>query len=151
MHVQSCCFANLNLFLFCRSGCRRCRRCLSSLLGTLRSDDGDGNWNFKKIIVKISKTTTLHVHHAFLYISLPSLHDYDEKMPNFTFYGGRKQATMKFSFSFWTRIWFFRNLTPEEFAYIWQSKWVGTVAMKIEWTRIHFLSGVFAAIAVLGS
>ena len=39
------------------------------------------------------KTTTLHVHHAFLYISLPSLHDYDGKMPNFTFYGGRKQAT----------------------------------------------------------
>ena len=26
-----------------------------------------------------SKTTTLHVHHAFLYISLPSLHDYDVK------------------------------------------------------------------------
>ena len=34
MHVQSCCFANLNLLLFCRSLCRcRCRRrCLSSLL-----------------------------------------------------------------------------------------------------------------------
>ena len=71
-------------------------------------------------------------------------------MPNFTFYGGRKQATMKFSFSFWTRIWFFRNSTPKEFAYIWQSNWVGTVAMKIEWTRIQFLSDVFAAVAVLG-
>ena len=45
-------------------------------------------------------TTTLHVHLAFLYISLPSLRDYDGKMPNFTFYGGRKQATAKFSFSF---------------------------------------------------
>ena len=32
MHVQSCCFANLNLLLFCRSRFRRCRRCLSSLL-----------------------------------------------------------------------------------------------------------------------
>ena len=32
MHVQSCCFANLNLLLFCRSRCRRRRRCLSSLL-----------------------------------------------------------------------------------------------------------------------
>ena len=41
----------------------------------------------------MSKTITLHVHHAFLYISLPSLHDYDGKMPNFTCYGGRKQAT----------------------------------------------------------
>ena len=31
MHVQSCCFANLNLLLFCRSRCRHRRRCLSSL------------------------------------------------------------------------------------------------------------------------
>ena len=30
MHVQSCCFANINLLLFCRSPCRRRRRCLSS-------------------------------------------------------------------------------------------------------------------------
>ena len=32
MHVQSYCFANLNLFPFCRSRCRRRRRCLSSLI-----------------------------------------------------------------------------------------------------------------------
>ena len=48
----------------------------------------------------ITKTTTLHVHHAFLYISLPSLHDYDVKMPNFTLYRGRAQATTKFPPSF---------------------------------------------------
>ena len=29
----------------------------------------------------MSKTTILHVHHAFLYISLPSLHNYDVKWP----------------------------------------------------------------------
>ena len=69
-------------------------------LGTLRSNDADGKENVKKTKGLISKTTTLHVHHAFLYISLPSLHDYDVKMPNFTFYGGRKQATTKFYFSF---------------------------------------------------
>ena len=34
----------------------------------------------------ISKTPTLHVHHDFLYISLPFLHYYDVKMPNFVFY-----------------------------------------------------------------
>ena len=45
--------------------------------------------------------------HAFLYISLPSLHDYDVKMPNITFYRGRKQATTKFSFFIWTWIWLF--------------------------------------------
>ena len=31
MHVKSYCFANLNLLMFCRSLCRRCRHCLSSL------------------------------------------------------------------------------------------------------------------------
>ena len=32
----------------------------------------------------MSKTTTQHLHHAFLYISLPSLHNYDDlKWPNF--------------------------------------------------------------------
>ena len=42
----------------------------------------------------------------FLYISLPSPHDYDVKMPYFTFYRGRKQETTKFSFSFLTWIRF---------------------------------------------
>ena len=32
MHVQICCFANINLLLFSRSRCRRFRRCLSSLI-----------------------------------------------------------------------------------------------------------------------
>ena len=32
MHVQSCCFPYLNLFLFCRSRCRPRRRCLSSIM-----------------------------------------------------------------------------------------------------------------------
>ena len=69
-------------------------------IGTLRSNDADGNENVKKTIGLISKTTTLHVHHAFLYISFLFLHDYDVKMPNFAFYGGCKQATTKFYFSF---------------------------------------------------
>ena len=52
----------------------------------------------------MSKTTTLHVHHAFLHISLPILHGYEVNMPNFAFYGGRKQATTKVYFSFCTWI-----------------------------------------------
>ena len=34
IHVQSCCLVsiNLNLLLFCRSRCRRCCRCLNSLI-----------------------------------------------------------------------------------------------------------------------
>jgi len=53
-------------------------------------DDGDGNENGKKTQAGlIRKTTTSHVHHAFLYISLLSLHDYHVKVPNFTFCEGR--------------------------------------------------------------
>ena len=70
------------------------------LLGTLRSNDADDNENIKKTIGLISKTTTLHVHHTFLFISFPFLHDYDVKMPNFAFYGGRKQAKPKLYLSF---------------------------------------------------
>ena len=53
----------------------------------------------KKQLAQIGKTTALHVHHAFLYISLPSLHDYDVKMRNFTFCGGREHKTTFFFFS----------------------------------------------------
>ena len=50
---------------------------------------------------RIGKATTLHVivHHAFLYIFFTIAAFYDRKMPNFTFYGGRKEATAKLSFS----------------------------------------------------
>ena len=70
------------------------------LRGSFSNDDVDGNENVKTAISLLSKTTSLHVHHAFLYISLPLLHDYDVKMPNFALYGGGKQATTKFSLSF---------------------------------------------------
>ena len=70
------------------------------MIGTLRSNDADDNENVKKTIGLISKTTTSHVHHAFLDISFLFLQDYDVKMPNFEFYEGRKQATTKFYFSF---------------------------------------------------
>ena len=68
-----------------------------SVLGSF--SNGDGNQDVKKAIGLWRKTTTLHVHHAFLYISSPSLHDYDVKMPNCKFYGGRKQATTNLFFS----------------------------------------------------
>ena len=88
----------------------------------LRSDDGDGNNNVVKAIGLISKTTTLHMHHTFVYISLPSLHDHDVKMLNFMFYRGRKQAATKLSFLFLNLDEVLRNSTPGEFVYILQSK-----------------------------
>ena len=46
-------------------------RLQSALSGSLSDDDDDdGNETDKKEIVLISKTTTLHAHHAFLYISV---------------------------------------------------------------------------------
>ena len=93
------------------------RSVLTSPLGSFSNDDGDGNESVKKAIGLLSKTTTLHVHHAFLYISLPSLHDYEVKMPNFTFYGGRKQATMNFlSLSNLSAVR--KKSTPGKFTYI---------------------------------
>ena len=79
---------------------------IEGLIGTLRSDDGDGNENVKKAIGldwqnnNFAGATHNTQHTFFLYIPLPSLHDYDVKMPNVTFYEGRKQASTKFSFSF---------------------------------------------------
>ena len=43
-------------------------------VGSFSNDDGDGNENVKKAIGLLSKTTSLHVHQTFLYISLPLLH-----------------------------------------------------------------------------
>ena len=43
----------------------------------------------------MGKTTTLHVHHAFLDISWPSVHDYDVKIP----YSLEHKATSFFFFS----------------------------------------------------
>ena len=50
---------------------------------TLRSDDAKATRTPKTANGVVGKTTTLHVHLTFLSISLPFLHDYDEKMPNF--------------------------------------------------------------------
>ena len=70
-----------------------------AILGSLSNDDGAATRTAKKKTIDLlSKTITLHVQHTFLYISLPTLHDYDVKMPNFTFYIGRENKTMIFSF-----------------------------------------------------
>ena len=55
-----------------------------AILGTLRNNDDDRQREPKKSNSLISKTTTLHVHHAFWYISLLSLLNYDVKWPNFS-------------------------------------------------------------------
>ena len=80
--------------------------CLKSITIIRDKEKQKLNW-FEKFKTK-EKFEPQHMHHAFWYISLPSLHDYDRNMVNFTRYGGHKQTTSKFSFSFYTRIWFLR-------------------------------------------
>ena len=75
------------------------------------------------------------MHHAFLYISYPLLHDCDMKLPNFTrlFYGVDKPNTKILNT-------FLSDSTPENFANIWQINWNWIRSNKFEAVRIHFLS-----------
>ena len=50
----------------------------------------------QKAIGLVSKTTALHVHQAFWYISFPSLHHYYVKWPKFKFFLGRERQGDKF-------------------------------------------------------
>ena len=90
----------------------------------------------------VGKTTTLNVHHTFLYISLPSLHDYDLKMPNFTFCREREHKTMNLFFFSWTLIRSFT--TPEKIVNIWWTERDGISPIESEaWNtsfKWHFQS-----------
>ena len=87
----------------------------------------------------------------FLYISLPFiiLHDYDVKLPNFTFYGVRKQENeeTRKSKSRYCSLWI--QLKESSRTFDKQTKWAGVIATKTERTKIHILSDVFAPIASL--
>ena len=82
---------------------------LISIIGTLRSNDADGDENVTKTIGFTTKTTILHVHHVRLYISLPVFarlrREKSKYLSNFAFNGVRKQGTTKCYFSFLNWIW----------------------------------------------
>ena len=88
------------------------------------------------------------MHYTFVYISFPFLQDYDVKMPNFAFYRGRKQPPRNL-FLFLSLDMVSWNSPSGGFAYIWQRKWVGIIAIKSERTQIHFLIDVLVAVASL--
>ena len=98
------------------------------------------------------KTTALHVNYTILYISLPSLHDYDVKMPNFTFCGGHEHKTTIFFFSglnSTSREYKLLESTPGKFSNIWRIEQEGISAIKFEAAWIHFLSDAFLAVTVI--
>ena len=82
------------------------KRTLEKRLGTLRSNDADGNQNGKKQQFLLAKQQLCTCTTLFCTFLCPFMHDYDVNMTNFLFYGGRKQATTKFYFSFCTWIWY---------------------------------------------
>ena len=86
LHCRSTVFNIKSELFFLSSGV-----ILAVTIRDLKIQHRDGNENVKKITRLISKTITLHVHHTYLYISLPFLHDYDMK-PHFAFYGERKEV-----------------------------------------------------------
>ena len=63
--------------------------CYSAIWGIFRSNNLAATRTLKKSTGLISKTI-LHVHHTFLYISSPFLHDYDVEMANLAFYKQRR-------------------------------------------------------------
>ena len=73
---------------------------------SLSNDEGDGNEDGKKAI----GLDWQNVHHAFVYISLPSMHDYDLRRPYFTFH------VSLFLFLNFSAV--FQNATPEKLSSI---------------------------------
>lgn len=101
--------------------------------------DVDQNGDAKKATSLITKTTTLHVHQAFLYISLPSPHDNNVKLLfNVTNYKGRKNSTTNFSFFYW----FFMSSLQIQLKQ-------NPTTINFKWARTYFMNDIPIAIAVL--
>ena len=85
--------------------------------------------------VYISKSTILHVNHAFLYMKLPNLQACLMAYVN---------DNTKFSFSFSKHTCMVDTVlsdsTPENFANFWQIKWNWIREMKFETVQFHFWS-----------
>ena len=71
--------------------CRQFARS-GEIIQSLSNNDGDGNKNGKKAIGLDWQNNNFARTSRFLYIALPSLHDYDVKLPIFMFCWGHKQT-----------------------------------------------------------
>ena len=120
------------------------------LTRTSRSNDAKGKKECQKTIGFTSKTTTLHVHHTCLYISLLVFFTITIKkcliyrfMEHVNNERRNSISLSELGYAYMVP----RNSTPEGFAYIWKSKWVGVIVIKTEKTKIHYLSDVLVAVA----
>ena len=92
------------------------------------------------------------MHHTFLFISLPSLYDFDVKLTSFTFYGQpadiQRNDNLSFSFSTWISL--FRIQPQESSPTLDNASWDNRAEFSER--RIHFLSrDVFASAAIVVS
>ena len=95
------------------------------IIGSFSKDDSDGNRNGKKAIKQqLCSYMTFLCPFFFFFFFLPSLHDYDMKMPNFTFCRGREHKRTTFFLFSWTSI---------------QIQIQKNCEIKFEAGRVHFL------------
>ena len=113
--------------------------------------DGDGDENVITAIGLLSKTTIFYTCITLFctFLCWPLLHDYDLKIPNFTFYEGRKQGDDEVIFLFLNLSAVPKKSTPGKFAYFRYFQQIGINATAFEKTLIHFKSDIFAALAVV--
>ena len=82
----------------------------------------------------MAKQQLWHVRHAFLYISQPSLRDYNEKVPDFTFCRRQEHKTTAVSFSsFSPRIFTqsFRIQLPRHLPIFDELKWPEPIYLRV--------------------
>ena len=88
------------------------------------------------------------MHHAFLYICLPSLYENDVKMPNFTFRGEREYTRQQLYFSFpELRCSLLEFNSRKNCQHLTERDRIS--AIKFEAARLHFFNDVFVADAVV--
>ena len=118
-------------------------------LGSLSNDDGDGNEDGKKAIGLISKTTTLHVHHAFCTFLCRRCCTTTTRKCLISRSVEEANTRQRLSFSF-PELWYsLQNSTTKKFAKILRIKRDGISAIKFKAACIPFLSDVFVTVAVV--
>ena len=121
--------------------------------GTLKSNNGDDNKDFKKAIGLYVKQQLSMYSTLFFYIPLPLLQGHDVKMTDFTFNRGRKNANEE-SFFLFSELGYgskeFNSKIQESSPAFDKciKKSFQIFAMEIKRTRIHFLSDVYCAVSI---
>ena len=117
-------------------------------LGSLTNDDGDGNANDKKALgfrlAKQQLCTCITLFCTFLCRCCTTT-TWNRLVSRFMEDVNTRQ---QFPFSFCDLRYSPLELTPEKFPNVWQIKWNDIRLMKFEKARVHFLTDVFAAVAV---